>query len=140
MSIITISDNPPRVSSKRPVRITSTPKVAPLIITFLGPIPYSSDKAIPWNYGDDVYYHGVKQDLLAIKNEVTEDTNPNINNIVTTSQITKSGRVFSPEISHKTVVTPLVIPAKTLIAPVVIPATELAETLGKEVLVDLART
>ena len=65
--IITISDNPPRVSSKRPVRITSTPKVAPLIITFPGPIPYSYDKVVPWNYGVGVYYHGIKQDLLAIK-------------------------------------------------------------------------
>ena len=36
ISIITISDNPPRVSSKRPVRITSTPKVSPLIITSHG--------------------------------------------------------------------------------------------------------
>ena len=60
VSIITIYDNTPRVSSGRPVRITSTPKVAPLIITFPGPIPYSSDKAVPWNYGADVYYHGVK--------------------------------------------------------------------------------
>ena len=55
ISIITISENPPRVSSKRPVRITSVPKVAPLIITFPGPIPYSSDKFVPWNYGADVY-------------------------------------------------------------------------------------
>ena len=65
--IITISDNPPRISSKRPVRITSTPKVSPLIITFPGPIPYSSGQVVPWNYGVGVYYHGVKQDLLAIK-------------------------------------------------------------------------
>ena len=39
VSIITISANPSRVSTKSPVRITSIPKVAPLIITMSGPIP-----------------------------------------------------------------------------------------------------
>ena len=62
VSIVTISANPSRVSTKRPVRITSVPKVAPLIITMPGPVPYSSDKTVPWNYGGDIYYHGVKQD------------------------------------------------------------------------------
>ena len=66
VSIITISDNPPRVSTKRPVKITYVPKSSPLIITMSGPISYSLDKAVPWNYGADVYYYGVKQDLLAI--------------------------------------------------------------------------
>ena len=44
VSIITISANPPRVSTKRTVRITSVPKITPLIITAPGPILYSSDK------------------------------------------------------------------------------------------------
>ena len=78
VSIITISTNPPRFSTKRPVRITSAPKLAPLIITMPGPTPYSSDKAVPWNYGADVYYHGVKQDLLASKDQVSENTDPDI--------------------------------------------------------------
>ena len=60
VSIVTISVNPSRVSTKRPVRITSVPKVTPLIITMPGPIPYSSDNTVPWNYGGNVYYHGVK--------------------------------------------------------------------------------
>ena len=47
ISIITISANPPRVSTKRPVRITFVPKVTPLIIIMPGPISYSSDKTIP---------------------------------------------------------------------------------------------
>ena len=47
-----------------------------------GPIPYSSDKVVPWNYGADVYYHGVKQDLLAIKDEVAKGTDPDVDNIV----------------------------------------------------------
>ena len=62
VSIVTISANPSRVSTKRPVRITSVPKVAPLIITMPGPITYSSDKTVPWNYRGNVYYHEVKQD------------------------------------------------------------------------------
>ena len=145
VSIITISNNPPRVSSKRPVRITFVPKFAPLIITLPGPIPYSSDKVVPWNYGADVYYHGVKQDLLAIKNKVAEDTDPDIDNIVETSKTIRSGRVFSPEISLKTVDTPLIIHAAILVCTpittptiisIIIPATESAETRGKEVLVE----
>ena len=55
ISIITIFDNPLGVSTKRPVRITSVPRSAPLIITMPRPISYSSDKVVPWNYGDDVY-------------------------------------------------------------------------------------
>ena len=61
-SIITISANSSRVSTKTPVRITSISKEATLIITMLGPVPYASDKTVPWNYGGDVYYHGIKQD------------------------------------------------------------------------------
>ena len=63
VSIITTSFNPSKASSRKPVRITSVPRVAPLIITIPGPIPYTSDKAVPWHYGADVYYHGIKQDL-----------------------------------------------------------------------------
>ena len=98
-----------------------------MIITSPGPIPYSSDKVVPWNYGADVYYHGVKQDLLAIKNEVAEDTDPNIDNIVGTSKVTRSGRIFSPKISPKTIAT-----------LVVILATELTGTRGKEVFIEPA--
>ena len=150
--IINISDSPPRVSSKIPVRITFIPKVSSLIITFPGPIPYSSDKVVPWIYGADVYYHGVKQDLLNIKSEDTEEADPNIDNIVGTSKITRSGRIFSPKISPKIVATPLVIHVTTptatpvitpvatpTVIPVVIPATESAETRDKEVLVEPIR-
>ena len=146
VSIITISSNPPRVSTKRPVRITSSLKLAPLIITMPGPIPYSSDKAVPWNYGADVYYHGVKQDLLAAEDQVSGNTDPDIGNIVGTSKITRSERVFSPEISPLKVVTihmiiPTVVPANTttttpVINPVATPVTESAETRGKEISVE----
>ena len=51
---------PIMITFKGPARITTNPNAAPLIITTPGPIPQSSDKAIPWNYGSDIYYHGVK--------------------------------------------------------------------------------
>ena len=65
VSIITISANPSRVP-KRTVRITSVPKTTPLIITMPGPVPYESDKTVPWNYGGDIYYHGIKQDRKSV--------------------------------------------------------------------------
>ena len=60
VAIITIFDNSSKASSRKPVRITFVLRIAPLIITVPGPIPYTSDKAVPWHYGADVYFHGVK--------------------------------------------------------------------------------
>ena len=102
-----ISDTSIRITSKSPVRITSQPKVAPLIITTPGPIPYSQDKVIPWNNGSSVYYHGVKQELPTTEYEGTEVVYPDIDNIVGTRKVTRRGRVFSPEISPNTVTTPV---------------------------------
>src|ERR1051325_5288489 len=96
-----------RISSADPV-----PRVAPLIITSPRPVPYSSDKAIPWNYGAEVYYHGVKQDLLTIEDLTVEATIPDIDNITGSSKVTRTRRVFSPEISPpKDTATPARIPA-----------------------------
>ena len=139
VSIITISANPSKVSSRKPVRATPIPKIAPLIITASGPIPYTSDKAIPWHYGADVYYHGVKQDLR------TEEADMDISNIVGTSKVTRSRRLFSPEISPPTVHKPVVIPsasASTIVpvpTPVITPATETSGTRGKEIIGEPAR-
>ena len=47
VSVVTNSKAPVRITSKGPVKITAEPRVAPLIITTPGPIPYSSNKAIP---------------------------------------------------------------------------------------------
>ena len=91
-----ISGTPFKITSKGHVRITANPKSAPLIITKPGPIPYSSEKAIPQNYGQDVYYHGVKQDL---SDEDDEEVDPNIDNIAGTNKITISRRILSPVIS-----------------------------------------
>ena len=90
VSVIARSKAPVKITATRvPVKITAEPKVAPLIITAPGPVPYSSSKAIPWNYGGDVYIHGIKQ--------VGSSANPN--DIVGTSKVTRSGRIYSPEIS-----------------------------------------
>ena len=88
VSIITISDNPSKVFSRRPVRIIPVQTIAPLIIIIPGPISYTSDKAVPWHYGVDEYYHGIKQDL---KNE---EADTDVSNIFGTSNVTRSGRVF----------------------------------------------
>ena len=134
VAIITISANHSKVSSRSPVRITSAPRVAPLIITFLSPVPYASDKVVPWHYGVDVYYHGIKQDL---KNE---EVDPDIGNIVRTSKVTRSGRILSPEISPKIVKRPIVIPSATpvststitfVLTPIITPTVESARTRGK---------
>ena len=47
ISITTISKKPLRITSKGPIRIPVEPRIAPLIITTPGPIPYSSYKAVP---------------------------------------------------------------------------------------------
>src|ERR1051325_1071877 len=108
------------------IRITSAdpaPKVAPLIITSPRPVPYSSGKAIPWNYGAEVYYHGVKQDPLTIEDITVEASDPDIDNITESSKVTRTRRVFSPEIS----------PPKDTTTPARIPAIEpIPEARGKE--------
>ena len=48
-AIITIFANPSKVSSRKTVRITPVPRIALLIIIVHGPIPYTSDKAVPWH-------------------------------------------------------------------------------------------
>ena len=91
-----ISGTPFRIPSKGPIRITVNPKAAPLIITTPGPISYSSEKVVPWNYGADVYYHGVKKEL---SDKEDKKVDPSVVNITKTNKITRSGRIFSPEIS-----------------------------------------
>ena len=71
-----------------------------MIITTLGPIPYSSDKAVPWNDGAEVYYHGIKQDSW-----IDEDKTADITNIDGSSKVTRTGRISSPNISPPTTTT-----------------------------------
>ena len=123
--------------------ITPATRFAPLIITCPGSIPYALDKVVPWHYGADIYYHGVKQNLKA------EEVNPDVGNIVGTNKITRSGRVFSPEISPKIFTNPIVIssstPASTsdtipVLTLTVTPADKSSGTRGKEVVGEPART
>src|ERR1051325_2837869 len=84
-------DFPEDYADVNTIRISSADsvhRVAPLIITSSRPVPYSSDKAIPWNYGADVYYHGVKQDPLTIEDLTVEATILDIDNITGSSKVT----------------------------------------------------
>ncbi|KAI5444408.1 hypothetical protein KIW84_012872 [Lathyrus oleraceus] len=66
----------------------------PLTITLPGPIPYSNEKVVPWHYGSDVYYHGVKQEEKPFEEMPCVDENLNVDNLVGRSKITRRGRVF----------------------------------------------
>ena len=87
-----------------------------------GPAPYKSDKSVPWNYGGEIYYHGIKQIEHTAEEESSEEDSPDISNIVGTSKSTRSGRIFSPEIAPPTAVFgPVAVPKITSV-PVIVPA------------------
>lgn len=76
--------------------IPAPARPAPLTIIVPSPIPFSSEKAIPWHYGSDVYYHGVKQVDLP-KGESSIDESLNVENFAGVGKITRSGRVYTPQ-------------------------------------------
>ena len=91
----------------------------PLKIKMPGPNPYKSNKLVRGNNGGEIYYNCVKQIEQTIEEEISEEDNPDISNIVGTSKITRSGRIFSPEIAPPTAVFgPLAI---SKITPVIVP-------------------
>ena len=67
-------------------------------ITVPGPMPYTSEKAIPWHYGADVYYHGVKQEVNArlSEEEHAKGDEEEVHNFSGVGRMTRSGRVFGP--------------------------------------------
>ena len=75
-----------------------------------------------WNYGSDVSYHIIKQEL---SDKDDEEVDPNIESILGTNKITRSGRIFSLEISPHVQVTV----TKTTV-----------EARGKEPMIEPART
>src|ERR1051325_5465205 len=77
-------------------RIHVAVKPVPLMITLPGPLPYDSEKAIPWHYGADVYYHGVKQDSGLSKNSFVKDNDVDVHNLSGEGHLMRSGRVLSP--------------------------------------------
>ena len=88
VSVITISYSP--------IIISAPTKLVPLAITKPGPLPYESEKVVPWHYGLDVYYHGVKQEDVsssAKKDDVSDIANTE--NIAGSGGMTRSGRFFS---------------------------------------------
>ncbi|XP_050878617.1 uncharacterized protein LOC127082421 [Lathyrus oleraceus] len=68
----------------------STNPVTPIVITVPTPFPYVDTKAVPWMYDTSVYIHGQK-----IQEEPLKSSDPMIN-IIGTSGITRSGRIFAP--------------------------------------------
>ena len=116
--------------------------VAPVIITVPGPLPYVSDKAVPWHYGADVYINGIKQELNA---------GASICDITGPAKVTRSGRLFSPDIAPPAARRPLlIIPTSTPIPvadqvvvpaanPIVSPAAESSNARGKGIEVEPAR-
>ena len=79
-----------------------------------GPVPYKSDRSVPWNYGGEIYYHGIKQ--IESTEESSDEETSDIGNIAGTSKITRSGRIFSPEIAPpKAIFGPSASPEVTLV-------------------------
>ncbi|XP_058774882.1 uncharacterized protein LOC131649152, partial [Vicia villosa] len=61
--------------------------IAPLIICLPGPVPYNSDKAVPYNYNATMIKDG---------QEVPLPTLSSVENIADVSRVTRSGRVYTP--------------------------------------------
>ncbi|XP_050877813.1 uncharacterized protein LOC127081614 [Lathyrus oleraceus] len=81
-----------------PKRILAPARPVPLVVTMPGPVLYSSEKAVPWHYGSDVYYHGIKQVFIPVlaKKEEVEKEDVNAGDFSGAGRITRSGRVFAP--------------------------------------------
>ncbi|XP_050875925.1 uncharacterized protein LOC127079584 [Lathyrus oleraceus] len=84
-----------------PANISAHARPTPLTITLPGPIPYSRENVVPWHYGSDVYYHGVKQEGRRSKD------NPNN---VDALERAKGKQVVSDDSGSAQVNTPNVVP------------------------------
>ncbi|XP_058762353.1 uncharacterized protein LOC131635725 [Vicia villosa] len=73
-----------------PAKIPIPARAPPLVITLPGPVPYTSERAIPWNYGTKVFYQGAKYE---IKSPVEKE---DVDNVVVIGRMTRSGRIFNP--------------------------------------------
>ncbi|XP_058763228.1 uncharacterized protein LOC131636633 [Vicia villosa] len=73
-----------------PANIPVPAKAPPLVITLSGPVPYNSEKVVPWNYGGEVFYQGAKYE---IKMPVEKE---DVDNVVGVGRMTRSGRIFNP--------------------------------------------
>ncbi|XP_058764275.1 uncharacterized protein LOC131637689 [Vicia villosa] len=80
-----------------PIAIPYAEQSAALVITVPGPYPYESEKAVPWHYGSDVYYYGTKKEG-ELKDNFVKAAVANADNFAGAGRITRSGRVFSPQL------------------------------------------
>lgn len=72
-----------------PAEIPVPAKPVPLIVTVPSPVPFSSENAIPWHYGSDVYYHGVKQSEGSSKDRKGGDDSLNVEKFYRCGKIDK---------------------------------------------------
>ncbi|KAI5386852.1 hypothetical protein KIW84_073120 [Lathyrus oleraceus] len=84
------------------------PRQSTMTITNHGPLPFTSERAIPWHYGGSVYTqdHRVEQPL---KIEEVQDQksgpgvelkDPAVDNVGGIERFTRSGRLFSPPVTQ----------------------------------------
>ncbi|XP_050893409.1 uncharacterized protein LOC127100312 [Lathyrus oleraceus] len=90
------------VSYKRNVDLDPVKKIEPMVIYVPAPFSFDSTKAVPWNY-EPVVYVGNKPVILK---------EPDVTNIAGASGVTRSGRVFAPEVIPSQASAPTVEPTK----------------------------
>ncbi|KAI5407088.1 hypothetical protein KIW84_053370 [Lathyrus oleraceus] len=76
------------VPYQRNVDLEPVKKIEPMVIYVPAPFSFDSTKAVPWNY-EPVVYVGNKPVILK---------EPGVTNIAGASGVTRSGRVFAPEV------------------------------------------
>src|ERR1051325_2567748 len=91
----------PVTSRRIHVTIPVPTKKPPVIITLPRPVHYTSEKAIPWNYGSEYYRDGKKLNVKTFEEGKSDErkiegNEPVVLDIAEESRITRSGRIFSP--------------------------------------------
>ena len=76
------------------VEYHSKPIVTPLVISLPGLVPYESNKAVPYKYNATILEDGVEVPIKPI---------PDVGNIVENSRVTRSDRVFVPDVQRDVV-------------------------------------
>ncbi|KAI5431114.1 hypothetical protein KIW84_035325 [Lathyrus oleraceus] len=90
------------VPYQRNVDLEPVKKIEPMVIHVPAPFSFDSTKVIPWNY-EPVVYVGNKPVILK---------EPDVTNIAGASGVTRSGRVFAPEVIPNKESAPTVEPTK----------------------------
>ncbi|XP_050895562.1 uncharacterized protein LOC127102203 [Lathyrus oleraceus] len=90
------------VPYQRNVDLEPVKKIEPMVIYVPAPFSFDSTKEVPWNY-EPVVYVGNKPVILK---------EPDVTNIVGASGVTRSGRVFAPEVIPSKESAPTVEPTK----------------------------